>query len=161
MKIHSQTPAQNMAALRPANPDPKPEKPETPEDGFQPSEGTPVYVKAGKWALAAGATAAAGALGYYAGSGAGLTQAVVGTAAGAFTGAVGLGTVGLFADIMNPMSNSDLSTKAMIAGGVLGAVAGGATGAFAANGFAGAVLAAGAGLGALALTAAATNILRD
>jgi hypothetical protein len=135
----------------------------TPSESFTFSSGkTPTLVKAGKYALAAVATAGAGALAYYASNNLGTAATVAGVASGALAGATVLGTVGLFADIGGGfMGGSDSSTTAAVVGGVLGGGAGGAIGAFAQSPATGIAMSVVSGLSALALTSSATNILAD
>ncbi|MGE0488899.1 MAG: hypothetical protein AB7S38_06760 [Vulcanimicrobiota bacterium] len=138
------------------NPQPSPE-PTQPGDGFEPT--TPLPTKIGKWVLTLGAAAGAGALGFYAGTGTGLTHTLAGAAAGGLFGATALGAVGMWADVMGGiMSNSNNSLPAAITGGVLGTAAGAAVGALSANPLAGGILATGAGLAAAGISAALTNI---
>ena len=134
----------------------------TPAESFQPSEktGTPLGVKAGKWALAAATTGGAAALGWYAGSGLGVATGAAGAVVGGLAGAIGLGAVGLFADLASGFgSSSNKALPAAVVGGVLGGIAGGAAGALSSNPVTGTVLAIAGGAAAFVVTGAATNIL--
>lgn len=133
--------------------------PSTPADGFKPSEktGTPLGVKAGKWALAAATTGGAAALGWYAGTATGIAGSVAGTVVGGVAGAVALGAVGLFADLASGFgSSSNKALPAAVIGGVVGGVAGAMT---SGNPIAGGVMAVLGGAAAFTVTGAATNIL--
>lgn len=131
----------------------------TPADGFKPSErtGTPLGVKAGKWALAAATTGGVAALGWYAGAAAGVAGGAAGAIVGGIAGAVGLGAVGLFADLASGFgSSSHKALPAAVIGGVVGGVAGALT---SGNPITGGVLAVLGGAAAFTITGAATNIL--
>lgn len=133
--------------------------PTPPADGFKPSEGpkTPIGVKAGKWALAAATTGGAAALGWYAGANAGIAGGVAGAIVGGVAGAVGLGAVGLFADLASGFgSSSNKALPAAVVGGLAGGLAGALT---SGNPIAGGVLALVGGAAAFTVTGAATNIL--
>ena len=129
-----------------------------PTDTVVPAEHhTPGYVKAGKVALLLAATAGAGALGHYAGTGNSATNVIAGVVTGALTGATALGTVGLLGDVAGGiMGGSNNTPKAAALGAVVGAVAGGFASGHPIAGF---VLAGTAGLATAAITGAATNIL--
>ena len=137
--------------------------PATPADGFKPSEktGIPTSTKVGKWALAATATGGAAALGWYAGAAGGAAAGVAGGVVGGLVGAVGLGTVGLVADLATGFggNSSNNTLRAAIAGGVVGGAAGATAGLLASNPVAGGVLALVGGAAAFTLTGMATNIL--
>jgi hypothetical protein len=138
------------------------EAPAAPTESFQPSErpGTPIGVKAGKWALAAATSGGAAALGWYAGANLGTAAGAAGAVIGGLSGAVALGAVGMFLDLASGFgSSSNKTLPAAIVGGVLGGVAGGAAGALTSNPLAGTVLAIAGGATAFVVTGAATNIL--
>jgi hypothetical protein len=124
---------------------------EPPPEGYNPN--TPV--PGGKYIVGAAAGLAAGAIGAYAGFAAGAGPAVAGLVAGAITGTVGLGAVGMFADLSGGlMSNTNYSKPAAITGAVLGGAGGALIGAYAANPLAGIALGAGAAIATgLAVTA--------
>ena len=125
---------------------------EPPPPGYNPNAPVP----GGKYIIGATAGLTAAALGAYAGFANGAGATVAGLVAGAATGTVALGAVGLFADISGGlMSNSNYTKPAAIAGAVAGGVGGALVGAYAANPFAGlafgAAAAVTAGLAATAL----------
>jgi hypothetical protein len=135
-----------------------------PKESFSFSETgkTPIMVKVGKYALAAGTTAGAAALGYFASNNVGTAAAVAGVASGALAGATVLGTLGMVADIGGGIMGSSNKTMPMaIGGGVAGAIGGGLVGALTDNSAVGIGMGIAAGISALALTSAATNILAD
>lgn len=135
--------------------------PKLPNDSFTfAQERTPAYVKAGKYALAAATTTAAGALAYYAGTNVGTAATIAGAVSGALAGATVLGTVGLMADIGGGFfSNSNNTLKAASVGGALGLLGGGYVGAAVQSPVLGTIMGLASGVSALALTGAATNIL--
>ena len=147
-----------------ANPAAKVEVSEGPAESFtfSGSEKTPTAVKVGKYALAAVATAGAGALGYFAGNNLGTAATVAGVVGGAAAGVCIGGTVGLMADLGGGfLGNSNHTATAAVVGGVLGAAAGGAMGGMVESGIGGAIMAVATGGSALAATSMATNILAD
>ena len=119
-----------------------------------------IPVKVGKFALAAVATAGAGAIGYYAGNGLGTAAAVAGTVAGGFAGATILGAAGGLADISGGFFGTSNHSKAgLLVGGIGGAAAGAFMGATLSSSPLALGLGAVAGVAGLAVTSSATNIL--
>lgn len=110
---------------------------EPPPVGYNPSAPVP----GAKWIVGAVAAAAAGALGAYAGYNTGTGAIIAGSLAGGIAGGVGLGTVGLMADLGAGFMGSSNKTKpAALTGAAIGGVAGGLVGAFSSNPVAGVAL---------------------
>lgn len=114
---------------------PKPETQQFPQDkltlveppppGYNPNAPVP----GGQYIIGGVAAVAIGALGAYAGLHSGTGAVLAGVAAGAVTGGVGLGILGIMSDL-GSLGSTNNTTKAAIAGGVIGGVAGGLVGAF-------------------------------
>lgn len=132
----------------------------TPSESFVPSSKsqTPLALKAGKWLLAGAAAAGAGALGWYAGTHTGLAAGAAAAGIGGLTGAIGLGCLGLMADI-GSLGGSNKTATLGATGLVLGGIAGGASTLLGGHPLVGGTLALVGGAAAFGLTAAATNIL--
>ena len=155
MKVQSNPIALLAAPKQASKPQASPDQVAPVADKVETSQTTPLYLKAGKVGLALAATAGLGSLGYFAGTGAGTAQLVAGIATGAVAGGVGLGVLGLVADVMSLGGNR--TGKALAAGAVIGAGLGALA---SSHPVGGAILAAGGGLAAFAVVAASTNILR-
>ncbi|MFA7482324.1 MAG: hypothetical protein WC314_17585 [Vulcanimicrobiota bacterium] len=159
MQITSTFKPQTLNYSAPVQAATKPEASQPTESFTFSDSTTSPLVKAGKYALAAVATAGAGALAFYAGSNLGTAATVAGVASGALAGGTVLGAVGLMGDVMGFMNNTNHTRTGAIIGGVAGAAAGGAIGAFVQSPAAGVVMGVASGIAALGITSAATNIL--
>lgn len=100
---------------------------EPPPPGYNPNTPMP----GAQYIVGAVAAVAVGAAGAYAGLHTGLGATLAGVGAGAVTGAVGLGSLGLMADLGSMLSSKNYTKKAAMAGALLGGVGGGLVGALA------------------------------
>ncbi len=147
MKVGQQVFAQrqNPAAAQSPSPSNPPRNYAHDDIVAQPRPETSTLVKVGQVAALVSLMVGGAAAGVYAGNYTGTAAAVAGGVAGALTGAAGLGACTLLHDFNHMNSGSDLTPKAAAVGAVLG----GAVGAFASgNHTAGLVMAVGAAVSA-------------